>query len=304
MIKDLAPQSQNLPLDLSPEAFGALKESTAQSSPDQLNQQLTDDGYLFLRDFHPRQQVEAVRNDMLEILAQAGLTHPDYPSTSGRANPEKKANFSPDAAMQCASIRELVFGPRIMQFWANLLGEPALHFDYLWFRSVGPGAGTPPHCDWVYMGRGTRRLYTCWTPYGDIDMNLGGLMLLEGTHRQGDRIRNYLDRDVDAYCVNGKHAAAIESGERQWEHNGQLTNNPVSLREKYQSRWLTCPEFRMGDVVIFGMEMIHGSLDNQSDLLRLSSDSRYQRASEPADERWIGPNPVGHGVAGKRGRVC
>ena len=31
---------------------------------------------------------------------------------------------------------------------------------------------------------------------------------------------------------------------------------------------------------------------------------RYQRASEPIDERWVGANPPGHALAGKRGRIC
>lgn len=30
----------------------------------------------------------------------------------------------------------------------------------------------------------------------------------------------------------------------------------------------------------------------------------HQLASEPADERWIGPNPSAHGPAGKKGKVC
>ena len=31
---------------------------------------------------------------------------------------------------------------------------------------------------------------------------------------------------------------------------------------------------------------------------------RYQRASEPIDDRWVGANPPGHTTAGKRGRIC
>ncbi|WP_269540223.1 phytanoyl-CoA dioxygenase family protein [Cerasicoccus fimbriatus] len=304
MMTTLAPTSQNLPIDLSPSAFGYLRETDPALPAEELLHRLETDGYLFLRGMHPREAVQAARDEILTILGEMGLTHPDHPATEGIAHPEARNNFTPDAAARCQSMREVVFGPHMMGFCANLFGEPALHFDYLWFRSIGPGKGTTPHCDWVYMGRGTRRLYTAWTPYGDTDMQLGGLMLLEGTHREGDRIRNYLDRDVDAYCVNGRHAAAIESGQLQGEFNGQLSNNPVSLREKYQTRWLTAEQFRMGDVLMFGMEMIHASLDNQTDRLRLSSDSRYQRASEPADERWMGANPVGHTLAGKRGRVC
>jgi hypothetical protein len=35
----------------------------------------------------------------------------------------------------------------------------------------------------------------------------------------------------------------------------------------------------------------HCSLDNQSNRIRLSTDSRYQLASEPMDERWSGDHP-------------
>jgi hypothetical protein len=53
------------------------------------------------------------------------------------------------------------------------------------------------------------------------------------------------------------------------------------------------------------MFLVHASLDNRSEnRLRISSDSRYQRASEPIDERWVGINPPGHTTAGKRGRIC
>jgi hypothetical protein len=37
---------------------------------------------------------------------------------------------------------------------------------------------------------------------------------------------------------------------------------------------------------------------------RRTAISHNQLASEPADERWIGPNPIAHGAAGKKGKVC
>ena len=49
----------------------------------------------------------------------------------------------------------------------------------------------------------------------------------------------------------------------------------------------------MGDALIFGMDTVHASLDNQTDFIRLSTDTRYQRASHPADERWVG-DALGH----------
>jgi hypothetical protein len=60
----------------------------------------------------------------------------------------------------------------------------------------------------------------------------------------------------------------------------------------------------MGDALIFTMATVHAALDSHRDNLRLSSDSRYQLASEPVDHRWVGENPVAHGKAAKRGRIC
>ena len=49
---------------------------------------------------------------------------------------------------------------------------------------------------------------------------------------------------------------------------------------------------------MFGMFTLHCSLDNRSpeNRIRLSTDTRYQLASEPADERWIGDEPFGNGM--------
>jgi ectoine hydroxylase-related dioxygenase (phytanoyl-CoA dioxygenase family) len=151
------------------------------------------------------------------------------------------------------------------------------------------------------MGRGTRHLYTAWTPLGDISLEVGGLMILENSHRL-EKIRDtYGRKDVDSYCSNRADADLYASGDKKW--GGWLSPNTVMLRERLDGRWLTT-EFRAGDLLTFGMFTIHASLDNHSDRIRLSSDSRYQLASEPVDERWVGEKPVGHTSAGKRGRIC
>ena len=64
-------------------------------------------------------------------------------------------------------------------------------------------------------------------------------------------------------------------------------------------------DFQAGDVVIFGLTTVHASLDNQTEHgARLSTDSRYQRADAPIDERWIGDDPPGHGPQSGRGTIC
>jgi ectoine hydroxylase-related dioxygenase (phytanoyl-CoA dioxygenase family) len=110
-------------------------------------------------------------------------------------------------------------------------------------------------------------------------------------------------RDVDAFCEN-KPEQKKRAEDGGWTFTGTLSHNPPVVRNKFGGRWLTA-EFEAGDFLTFGMFLVHASCDNRTaDRLRISSDSRYQRASEPVDDRWVGINPPGHSRAGKRGRIC
>ena len=60
----------------------------------------------------------------------------------------------------------------------------------------------------------------------------------------------------------------------------------------------------MGDLLVFSMFTMHASTDNHTRRIRLSSDTRYQLAGEPVDERWIGEDPPAHGIHSKRGLIC
>jgi hypothetical protein len=58
------------------------------------------------------------------------------------------------------------------------------------------------------------------------------------------------------------------------------------VQQQFGGRWLTT-EFQAGDLLIFTMFTLHCSLDNTSPRIRLSTDSRYQPAADPVDERWV-----------------
>lgn len=260
---------------------------------------MCDEGYLYLRGFFPREIITRARMSLLERLAENdGIFDPAYPLADGILLSETKSpnGFNPEAALGNSAVQRVVFGPEIRDFYTRLLGGVIRHFDYVWVRSMGLGHGTRPHCDIVYMGRGTHELYTAWIPYGDVSFDVGGLIILEKSHLQAERIRRYLNSDVDTYCENipGRHG---------WKFGGALSANPASLREKFGGRWLGA-EFQMGDLLTFRIDTVHASLDNQTNRIRLSTDTRYQPASEPADERWVGETPIGHGPAGRRGMIC
>jgi len=294
------------PLDLSPNAFGQLRRSDdIAHAGSALRQRMCEEGYLYLPGLLDPAEVLGVRRHVTDRLAELGLLDERQPRLDSSYRPGGGAlKSSHDLASNNPLLEHLLYSGAMMDYYRRFLGGPVRHFDFTWFRAMGPGHGTYPHCDIVYMGRGTSNLYTSWTPIGDVPISVGGLMILEGSNRQEARLRPYLARDVDAYCTNRPDAADIESGAKVWQDwDGRLTSNPVTLREKLGGRWLTT-DYKAGDFLCFGMGTVHASLDNHSDRIRLSSDSRYQLASEPADERWIGAAPVGHGVAGKRGKAC
>jgi len=299
------PRSQGVALDPNPESFGELECSASLlADPGALRRRMEENGYLFLRAFFAREDVLAARRTVVGRMDAKGWLEPGTDPMDGVLRQGVNPKLAPELGENNAELIRLLYTGRIMEFYRSLFGEEVLHFDFTWFRTVGAGFGTRPHCDVVYMGRGTRdRLYTAWVPIGDVPIKLGGLMLLEGSHRQQERLRNYLKRDVDAYCTNGRHAQEIESGKKIWDWDGSLSKDPASLRARLGGRWLTT-NFQAGDLLTFPMHMIHASLDNPTGRVRRSSDSRYQPASQPADERWVGENPIGHSLAGKRGRIC
>jgi hypothetical protein len=264
---------------------------------------MAEDGYLFLRGCLKKDEVLAARREILTRLSAEGQLDPAVPLMDGKPKPEAKLQFRADlAGKNNLPVQHLLYHPQgnLMRFFSSFLDGEVRHFDYTWLRCVSPGPSTPSHCDIVYMGRGTRKLYTAWVPMGDADFEMGGLMILEGSHKNERLQRTYGKRDVDVYCSNRPEDPARTA----FGSNGAFTSNANKVRHSLGGGcWLTA-EYRTGDVVIFGMDLVHGGSDNRSDRLRISSDSRYQLASEPVDERWVGETPPAHGAAGKRGQIC
>jgi len=284
-------------------SFGAVTDSSGDlGDMALLRARMARDGYLFLPGTLDRDAVFRAREEITKRLGDAGCLAPGtdpmdaVAGVAGALGMPARATLTQDNA----ALGEVLYAGPMMAFFDRFLGEPARHYDFTWFRAVPPGPGTPVHADVVFMGRAERqRLFTAWTPIGDVDLVQGGLMVLEASCGAPALQVSYYGIDVDAHCTNtGDARDAWDKGTQGW-----LTKNPVEMQRQLGGRWLTS-SYRAGDVLIFSVFTVHASLDNRSDRLRLSSDSRYQPASKPADERWIGADPPGHGPRGKRGHIC
>jgi hypothetical protein len=308
-------------LDLSDQAFGWLRPSDSLAGDaNALRARLEQDGYLFVHGLLDRAAVRAARLELLRHVHRHGALDPRHPVEEGVLRPDaRELGLHQSYPTSSDALTSLLQGKPMLHFFAAVLGGEVRSYDFMWLRSQPRGHGVEPHCDLVFMGRGTPDVLTCWTPFGDIAVGGGGLMLLEDSHRRSvSRLADYLRQDVDSYCANGPNAEAVRAGKMKWEHwdrpaagrewGGEIADDAVELRSQWGGRWLTAPQFRMGDVLIFTMTTVHAGTDNDTDLLRLSIDSRYQLAGSPVDERWVrgqhGEAPVGHGPAGKRAKIC
>ncbi|MEK3886309.1 phytanoyl-CoA dioxygenase family protein [Bacillus sp. FSL K6-3431] len=254
---------------------------------DALRKRLNEDGYLLIRNFHDRKKVLEARYNILEKLQQMGRLDPNAPLEAGVIGPEGKGaafmGFSEKLTKEIPDVVELSESDRVMKFFDRLLGGESLTYDFKWPRAVSNGGNTGAHYDNVYMGRGTRDLYTCWTPLGDVSLEMGPLVVCLGS-QNFEKVKNtYGEMDVDRDNVEG---------------GGWLSDDPYEIVEKFGGKWATT-SFNAGDAIIFGMFFLHGSLNNTTNQYRLSMDTRYQLKSEPVDERWFGKDAKGHYAWGK-----
>lgn len=293
-------------LDLSPQAFGWLRDSSSVvGNAEELQHRMDQDGSLFLPGFLNRADVITARRAICQVLSDDGLTDPDAPVEAAIAREGIEMYFRADIANQSAArapIHEVIYGPSMMDLTSSLLGGPSRHFDYTWLRAIAPGKGTFPHCDSVYMNRGARDVYTAWVPFGDIPLTTGGLIVIENSHRDEQLRNEYCPLDVDTVCSIDEKQNILQA--RGYQQSGAISNNIRETRDQLGGRILTCEEFRMGDLLLFSIYLAHGSLDNRSKEIRISTDSRYQLASEPTDERWFGENPASHGGSMVRNAIC
>ncbi|MBI3800069.1 MAG: phytanoyl-CoA dioxygenase, partial [Deltaproteobacteria bacterium] len=125
----------------------------------ELRRRIAEDGYLFFRDFFGREETLGARREVVNWLDGGGLLDRGRPVLAAVAAAHASTRIEPEAG-KFPSVRRLMHGGRIMQFYERFLGGTARAYDHIWLRVPSPGQVTGPHCDIIYMGRGTTNLYT------------------------------------------------------------------------------------------------------------------------------------------------
>lgn len=269
--------------------LGRLRDSSdALADPAELHARLNHDGYLYIKGFFDRGTVEVARQTILEYMAEREGLEPGARPLDGVMGRHGKsvALLGRRPITHHPSVHAVLESPKLFAFFESLIGEPVKTFDYKWLRAVGNEEATGCHMDHVYMGRGSARVMTCWIPFMDIPVDQGTLAVCEGSNQlpSFEKLRNTYGRmDVDKDQIEG------------W-----FTKHPREITEAFGGRWLT-DDIGQGDIITFGMHLMHASTTNTTDRWRISCDVRFQPASEPCDERWTRDYASGAARSGEVG---
>ena len=275
-------QMQGRPL--APELLAPFHEMTfSTDAAATMQARLAGDGYLFLRDVLDRNEVAAARQEVFQRLSEVGeIAHPPsegiYTGTSQRRQQCPDLGHFWQSVSEGAALRKLTHGAFIENVLSTIFGEPAHPHDYLFLRPAVPGRSTHLHYDYPFFARGSTAIHTVWTPLGDIPLSEGPLLVVENSHHFSD-------------LLSQAQAVDYQSNDTPLV---QLMEDPCELARSRNSRLLTA-DFHAGDLIVFSMNLLHGSLDNRSasGRTRLSCDVRWQPATDPIDPRYCGPNPPG-----------
>ena len=272
------------------ELLGELRESTGDEEA--MRAALAADGYVLLRGALDAEAVMAARAEVFARLHEVDeIAAPSMDGiatgNSTRPNPRDDDGAFWRSVSDGPALRSVTHGERLAALTAAVHGEPACAHELIYLRPTLVGRATNLHFDFPFFAGFTERIVTSWIPFGDVPVCDGPLVIVENSPSFADLIEPL--RALDFSADRSQETVQAAAYEKQNEQH------PIDLARARSTRLLTT-DFRAGDVVLFGMFTLHGSLDNASpaNRVRLSCDVRWQPASvDASDPRYFGKNPTG-----------
>lgn len=258
---------------------GFIDSTELLESPEALRARAAEDGFLFFRQFLPPEPLLELRRQILKIVQRYGWLKAGIDLMAGVADLEAVAmsdaqdktlagNGVTLAAYRDIQRLELFHTiphhPQLIALYEKLFQAAVLPHPRHIARVLLPApsfAPTPPHQDFIYI-QGTHNFWTLWFPLGDCPLELGGLSVLRGSHREP-----VLD------VVRGRGAGGFEA---------------ILCGKDYT--WVQ-DDYRCGDILTFPSHTVHKGLPNQlGNRIRLSCDLRYQPVAEEIAEGSLQPH--------------
>jgi ectoine hydroxylase-related dioxygenase (phytanoyl-CoA dioxygenase family) len=269
--------------------MGRLVPRSAAGEPSTLREAFEADGYLWLKGFLDRAEVLEFRRYVFQAFADTGLIAPGSDPVDGLAAAAgEQADLARRRLMEMvrsAAFEAFCLSPRLWRFMDDFVGGLSYLHKRKLLRYTRPGQAfsTPAHYDLVYLRGGTDRLVTAWIPIGDVPVEMGGVIYLEGSHAVGRRM------EAGFRAASGDLPAEerISAYNRNMLEGGWISKDLPDMANRFDARWLIA-DYEAGDVVLHSPFMIHAATanDDSTGRIRLSTDIRYQNVRDEIDARW------------------
>jgi ectoine hydroxylase-related dioxygenase (phytanoyl-CoA dioxygenase family) len=276
-------------LEMTPERLGWLVPTDAGLPLAHIKDIYYKQGYVWLKGFFERRELLAFRRDFFAAFEGTGLLAQGSDPVEGlyRGEGEQRALIKKIfwEMVRSPAYEAFCTMPRLWKFYEALLqDEPYLHKRKI-IRSTLPGVRncTGGHYDLIYLRAGTDRLYSSWIPIGDIPVEMGGLIYLEGS----DALGRKMEAEFSARNADLPPQERISAYNHNMRAGGWISVDLADMARRFNSRWLVA-DYEAGDMVIHSPYMLHAATVNTDPhkRIRLSTDIRYQAKSDEIDKRW------------------
>ena len=241
------------------------------------------DGYLFFRDFIPKDFVNKAKNQIIESLEEVGEVDGSYKHPISTGKSERKSIVKDlggfwKSVSEGEHLRSVTHGRCLSDLASRLRNKQCVAFDFVFLRIGVPGRFTHIHCDYPFFTRLTEEVVTIWIALSDVPADLGPLYLIKGSDQFEDHLSTTRGFDLM----------------KQTDRQASILDHPAEYVEKRGTKLLT-KEFLAGDVLLFNMFIQHGSFENYSPKkqIRITCDVRFQPDEDGKDPRYFGSNPTG-----------
>ncbi|KAJ4243470.1 hypothetical protein NW762_014801 [Fusarium torreyae] len=315
---------------LAPTEVSKLQPSYPTEPLDVLYQRYLANGYLLLKGLLPREDVLAARESYFKSMAPSGVLKPgtqpiegifddaadpaDYPGIgagssmkNSRPGETSKSDIFVDAALKAHTepwyagsddVQGFCNHPVLKDFIARLTGwgDDTLTVRRTLLRNNTPGnKAIGVHYDQSFMRYGEPTSVTAWVPMGDVKIDGGGLIYLEGGEILGAELEDGFSKKAKAAGMTDEEMR--DAFNSNMMTTGFLAEGPADFGRQHGRKWLVS-EYEAGDVVLHTSHMIHASTINydKSNRIRLGTDLRFVNSARPWDTRWNKDYEFGDGI--------
>jgi ectoine hydroxylase-related dioxygenase (phytanoyl-CoA dioxygenase family) len=280
--------SNGFPLATGEHRIGRLTPTKATETIDTIREIYKAQGYVWLQGFFDRETILEFRRHFFSAFQNAGLLKEGSDPKDGLFSGSEDKRVTNKILMEVvrsAAYESFCLQPKLWQFYDAFLGGRSYLHKRKIIRYMNPGDSftTPAHYDLTYLRAGTDKVCSSWIPLGDIPVEMGGLVYLEGS----DALGRKLEAEFAIKNADLSPQERISAYNKNMTEGGWVGKDLADMAERFDARWLIA-DYEAGDMVVHSPYMIHAATQNvdPKGRIRLSTDIRYQNVRDEIDARW------------------